>query len=63
MYKTIASVRNRPILSQDVRKGVMNMGELVYDDTFVKIYKGNCLDILAELPAESIQVVVTSPPY
>jgi DNA modification methylase len=28
-----------------------------------KIYNGNCLDILKQLPSESIDMCVTSPPY
>ena len=27
------------------------------------IYCGDCLDVMAALPAESIDIVVTSPPY
>ena len=34
-----------------------------YDDGFVQIYQGDSLDILKVLPAESVQCVVTSPPY
>ena len=37
--------------------------EPFYDDGWVKQYQGNALDILAQLPAESIQCCVTSPPY
>ena len=29
----------------------------------VTIYQGDCVEVLAELPAESVQCVVTSPPY
>ena len=36
---------------------------MIYDDSWVSIYQGNCLDELAQLPAESIQMVCTSPPY
>jgi DNA modification methylase len=32
-------------------------------DPYVDIYQGNCLDIMAGLPADSAQCVVTSPPY
>lgn len=32
-------------------------------DGWVQIYQGNCLEVLALLPEESIQCVVTSPPY
>lgn len=34
-----------------------------YDDGFVKIFQGNNLDVLKELPEESVQCIVTSPPY
>ncbi len=29
----------------------------------VVVYPGNCLDLLRTIPAESLQLVVTSPPY
>ena len=29
----------------------------------VTLYHGNCLDFLATIPDESVQLVVTSPPY
>jgi len=28
-----------------------------------KVYEGNCLDLISELPDESVDVLVTSPPY
>lgn len=28
-----------------------------------KLYEGNCLDVLKQLPSESVQCCVTSPPY
>lgn len=34
-----------------------------YDDGSVQIYHGDCREILPQLPAESVQLVVTSPPY
>jgi DNA modification methylase len=33
------------------------------NDGKVKIYWGNCLDYMKKLPSESIQMMVTSPPY
>jgi DNA modification methylase len=39
------------------------MFKALYSDPWVDVFNGNCLDILAELPAESVQVCVTSPPY
>jgi len=32
-------------------------------DPYVSIYQGNCLEVMATLPADSVQCVVTSPPY
>jgi adenine-specific DNA-methyltransferase len=32
-------------------------------DARAVVYEGSCLDLLAELPAESMQLIVTSPPY
>ena len=29
----------------------------------LKIYEGDCLDVLAGLPADSVNLIVTSPPY
>lgn len=34
-----------------------------HNDGQVRIIQGNALDVLAEIPAESVQCVVTSPPY
>jgi DNA modification methylase len=34
-----------------------------YEDSAVTIYHGNTLEVLPELKPESIQCVVTSPPY
>jgi len=34
-----------------------------YNDGWVTIYQGNALEILKDLPAESIQMICTSPPY
>ena len=39
------------------------MFEALYSDPWVDVFNGNCLDILSELPAESVQACVTSPPY
>jgi len=39
------------------------MGELYYGDPLVKIYRGNTMEVLKELPSESIDCIVTSPPY
>jgi len=35
----------------------------VYNDDYVQILQGHVLDVLAQLPAESVQCCVTSPPY
>ena len=29
----------------------------------ILVFKGNCMDLLAEIPDESVQLIVTSPPY
>ena len=34
-----------------------------YEDDFVKLYHGDCLDVLATLPDASVDSVVTDPPY
>ena len=36
---------------------------LAYQDDWLTIYGGDCRTVLAELPAESVHCVVTSPPY
>jgi len=36
---------------------------VTYDDGFVQIHNGNALDVMASLPAESVDCCVTSPPY
>ncbi|MFW5996987.1 MAG: hypothetical protein ACOCQP_03130 [Lentisphaeria bacterium] len=35
-----------------------------YDENAkVILYHGNCLDLLAQMPDKSVQLIVTSPPY
>jgi len=36
---------------------------LYYQDDHVTLYHGDCTDVMASLPAESVDAVVTSPPY
>lgn len=36
---------------------------LYYRDDRVALYHGDCMDVMASLPAESVDAVVTSPPY
>ncbi|NOQ62763.1 DNA methyltransferase [Mycolicibacterium fortuitum] len=36
---------------------------LYYSDAQVTLYHGDCLEVLAELPANSVDAVVTDPPY
>jgi len=44
-----------------VRK--LGVGKLYYEDPFVKIYQGDAREILEKLPSESVDCIVTSPPY
>lgn len=39
------------------------MSDPYYADDMVTLYHGDCLDVLAELPDESVHAVVTDPPY
>ena len=39
------------------------MGKPYYDTPKLTIYQGDCREILPQLEAESVQCVVTSPPY
>lgn len=34
-----------------------------YEDDHVTLYHGDALDVLAEMPSESVDIAVTSPPY
>ena len=34
-----------------------------YEDDFVQLYHGDCLEVLATLPDASVDSVVTDPPY
>lgn len=36
---------------------------LHYRDDRVALHHGNCIDVMASLPAESVDAIVTSPPY
>ena len=39
------------------------MADPYYSDPFLSIYGGDCRAVMAEMPAESVHCVVTSPPY
>jgi len=39
------------------------VGKVFYEDQITKIYCGHALEVLRELPDESVQMVITSPPY
>ncbi len=43
--------------------GDVNMEGLYYSDDFVQIYNGHAVEILKNMADESVQCVVTSPPY
>jgi site-specific DNA-methyltransferase (adenine-specific) len=36
---------------------------IYYQDDFVTLYHGDCFDVMAEMPDESIDCVITDPPY
>ena len=36
---------------------------IYYEDNDIKLYNGNCLDIMRQIPENSIDLIVTSPPY
>lgn len=40
-----------------------NVSPIFSASSDVTLYQGNCLDLLASMPAKSVQLVVTSPPY
>lgn len=39
------------------------MTEPYYQDDLVTLYHGDCLDVLASLPDDAVDITVTSPPY
>ena len=39
------------------------MTSTYYEDDLVTLYHGDCLDVLRDLPCESVDAVVTDPPY
>jgi DNA modification methylase len=60
-------VKYKNLLKKDKRI-VEDFDSDLFDNTInnngkVKIYWGNCLDYMKNLPSESIQMMVTSPPY
>jgi len=60
-------VKYKNLLKKDKRI-VEDFDNDLFDNTInnngkVKIYWGNCLDYMKNLPSESIQMMVTSPPY
>lgn len=36
---------------------------LHFEDDFVQLYRGDCLEVMTQMPDESVDIVVTSPPY
>jgi len=36
---------------------------LYYEDTMIRLYQGDVMEVLASLPSESVHSVITSPPY
>ena len=56
--------------SKAKRKGLMarESGSLLLADSFTPaadavLFRGNCIDLLSDMPDESVKLVVTSPPY
>lgn len=47
----------------DARGGQEGERGMTYDDGYARILQGDCRDVLRSLPAESVHMVVTSPPY
>lgn len=39
------------------------LGPAAYDDNGVLLYEGDCVELLASLPEEIVEITVTSPPY
>jgi DNA modification methylase len=35
----------------------------VYEEPSLTLYRGHALDVLRDMPAESVDMVMTSPPY
>jgi hypothetical protein len=62
--QTTSSPSALDVIVQYMRKGVMPMSRapLVQDPDFT-LYLGDSLEVLRELPAESVDMVCTSPPY
>src|SRR4051794_36818964 len=54
--------------SKPTRRGLRcqtedNSTPMFYDENGIAIHHGNCLDILPTLPSESVDLVITDPPY
>lgn len=41
----------------------MTMPEIYYQDPAVRIYSGDCLDVMRSMPSGSVDLIVTDPPY
>ena len=40
-----------------------NLDHCYYQEKNIKIYQGNILEVLKQLPSEFVDCVITSPPY
>jgi adenine-specific DNA-methyltransferase len=40
-----------------------NISQTFHSDEYIVIYPGDCIELLATIPDESLQLIVTSPPY
>ncbi|MFI1975436.1 DNA-methyltransferase [Streptomyces wedmorensis] len=48
---------------EDMTQAVREVDELATGDDRIKVHQGDAYDLMAELPAESIDLLITSPPY
>jgi len=48
---------------KEVNSTVSNQPRIYHQDNQLTIINGDCLEALKTLPAESVQMCVTSPPY
>ena len=54
---------SKPVPKPEAQKASISLPAPVFNAPGIKIFQGDCLDILQAVPAESIDLIFADPPY